>query len=160
MADTEGTALLHEILIQEGDGTRIKQVAEVACVSTNTVYAWCDGRINPPLIAYKASFLVTGDPRLRRLLEPEGWVLCRARDRVGLEAGRSLIDEAADVFDATTDIRRAAQEALKDGHIDREEEVELERRIDAAQKELDEVSARLKAILAAQGRKGRKLHCA
>ena len=142
MADTRTVELLKEVLVLEGDGTRVKKVANLAGFAKDTVYAQTDGRANPNIHVIKAAWLVTKDPRLQRLLEPQGWRL--VPDHPFESPTGTLVEEIGDVHDAATDLRRSAKEALADGNIDQEEARNLEYLINNAELELAEVRAKLR----------------
>lgn len=101
------TQLLNQIII----GRRlVPRVADEACVSDSTVYASCDGRNNPNLEVIKATFVVTGDPRLRRLLAPRGWRL--VPDQAQVEPDKNAEGELTDVVVAVAETIQQVREAV------------------------------------------------
>lgn len=79
---SDGVAgILKEVLVIEMRGRGVALVAEEANLSYDDVYAQTHERVNPSVHVIRAAFLVAqahcpeAAPRLRRLLEPEGWAL-------------------------------------------------------------------------------------
>ena len=76
----EVSELLHEILVN-GSTDLTRHVANMAGVSRSSVEKQCYANVNPSVAVIKAAWLVTKDPRLKKLLEPinpetgESWEL-------------------------------------------------------------------------------------
>ncbi len=141
--------LLYEVLIATHRGA-VKEVARVAGLAERTVYDHCtDGRLNPSVEVIKAAWVVTRDPRLRKLLEPEGWRLVPEP-----EAAPRLKDPEAEI----TDINLAAADAIKalraaldpqgpgGARITRQETTALHRHLDLIERELAEARQAVKRM--------------
>ncbi len=129
--------LLYEVLVATHRGA-VKEVARVAGLAERTVYDHCtDGRLNPSLEVIKAAWVVTQDPRLRRLLEPRGWRL--VPDQAQVRPDKDVEGEAVDVSLSAGDLIRTARELLADGHLSAEDELAFQVRLQAAEKELAEL---------------------
>lgn len=140
------TQLLNQIII----GKRlVPAVADEACVSDSTVYASCDGRNNPNLDVLKATFVVTGDPRLRRLLEPRGCRLVADSEQVrpSKEAEPELTDV---ILSSSVAIRRVREATDPDGpggrRVTREEAHDLDCCLAEMERELAEARAAVQAL--------------
>jgi len=152
--------LLYEIFHYQHRGC-VERVAEVAGLARRTVDEYAtDNRKTVPVNVIKASWLVTEDPRLKRLLEPEGWTLVPKDE--ALAPTSDWEKEIGDVYMAVTGILDEVRKAIEDGKIDRNEEVGIRARINAAKLQLAELEsmlepsvARLRLVKAAQGAKAR-----
>jgi len=66
------------LLYKDGNDGAVKRIAERLGLSLRTIYDYLDGKIKPNLRFIKTAVEVTGDPDIKRLLEPEGWELVPA----------------------------------------------------------------------------------
>lgn len=130
--------LLREIMFSDNYGVA-GRIAERANLAYQTVHSQTDGRSTPSVELVRAAFLETLDPRIKRILEPQGYELVpRAQ---GLTPTGSLVEEIGDIHDATADLRRQAKAAAEDGRLDREETNALLRLAGQVEMELAEVKA-------------------
>jgi|Deesub1362A_J573_1020465.scaffolds.fasta_scaffold01994_13 hypothetical protein len=140
------TQLLNQIII----GNRlVPKVADEACVSDSTVYASCDGRNNPNLEVVKATFVVTGDPRLRRLLEPRGWRLVpdEAQARPQRDAEGELTDVVLAASEAIQQVREAVAPHSPAGRrLSLEEAILIDRSLAEVERQLAEARAAVEAL--------------
>ncbi|RJX35631.1 MAG: hypothetical protein C4525_02975 [Desulfarculus sp.] len=149
-SSTEIAELLNEILITHAQGEKVvHRVAVAAGVSERTIYDTTSGRLNASVEVIKAAFLVVQDPRLRKLLEPEGWRLAPA-DQVPPPAS-DLASETADVILAASDSLKEARRAMADGRVSRPEDAALRRALERVRRETDEVEALLDRARGAGG---------
>ena len=142
--------LLKEILVYDTRGLGVL-VAEKAGLAYRTVMDNTDLRANPNVEVIKAAWLVSGDPRLKKLLEPEGYELMpKACD---VRPTKSVEGEATDVSIAKARLLEAYRNASADGDIDRKESIDIERFMDQLDREHEEFKVRIRMELRA-GRGG------
>lgn len=131
------TELLYEILIQTNRGS-LDEAAKEAGYAYRTANEYCnDHRKTPPVEFLKAAWLVTEDPRLKRLLEPEGYELtpkAAARAHTG-----NWEREIGDINIAAANLLSIVREALTDDEIDRKEKIKIRRAVDMIKFELAQV---------------------
>lgn len=132
--------LLREVVIETHRGV-IRAVAMRAGLAERTVYDHCtDGRVNASVEVIRAAFEVTQDPRLKKILTPDGWELVPAQPAI--PPTRDFEREMGDVEMAVSDLRRQVRQALdNDGHIDGHELVAIQCRCGEIRKQADEVEA-------------------
>lgn len=138
---SQESKLLQEILIYDHRGA-VKAVAEKAVCAESTVYSNMDGKANPSVWVLKAAFLVTEDPRLKALFEPEGWELVRKAGTVRAE--KSVEGEALDVVAAVGRFVETYRTAMADRMLTIKEMAELLKHIDKVELELAELKAAVK----------------
>lgn len=139
--------LFYEILICQHRGA-IEKVANLVGCAYSTVHEYCgDRRKTPPVWLYKAAFLVTGDPRLKRRLEPEGYEL--VPKRCGLPADKPVEAEMTDVVLAMGRAIEAFRLASADQKITKDELIQIEKELAQAALEVAEAQ---KAVKMARGR--------
>jgi hypothetical protein len=130
--------LLSEILKYEHRGS-VKAVAQAAVCAESTIYSNMDGKANPSVWVIKAAFEVTGDPRLKKLLEPDGWELVRKKGTV--ESDKPVEAEAMDVVVCVGDFVEDYRRKMDDGRLETHEAVALLGKIATLKTELDELEA-------------------
>jgi len=119
---SEESKLLNEIL-RIGARGLIEPVAIEAGVAYDTVYDQCRGNVNPSIQVIKAAYIITQDPRLKRMLEPTGYELT-PKDQLYLPE-KPVHDEAVDVILAVSQFIEAHREAFRDGRYSAQEKVDL-----------------------------------
>jgi len=134
------TELLKEILVSTHRGSAY-EVAEIAGLAYRTVIDQTDGRINPSVEVIKASWLVTKDPRLKRLLEPEGWELARKAEMV--QPTRDAEGETTDVILAASTLIESIRKAKEDGRLTKEERLTILSNLGIVKLEVEEAEAAL-----------------
>ncbi len=81
-----------------------------------TVYGWLsDERVRVPTYAAQEIFLLTQDPRVKRALEPEGWILAR-RPAAHVDAA-TVEREGNDVIMALSAALAEVRQDLADGRM-------------------------------------------
>lgn len=137
--DMEAVAdeLQQALLYEDGNEGVVKRVAEIMDLKKRTVYDYLYGRTKLSLDFIKAAVVATnGHPRIKRLLEPEGWVLvpeCKCAPMKDVEK------ELGDVYVSAASLHREVREALKDGVVSRREKANLVKGIDAVIREVSEI---------------------
>lgn len=107
-------ALLKRIVMYDGVCS-VKEVARIAGLAESTVYDNLSGRNNPSLEVVRAAFLASRDPRLKRLLEPEGWELSEvSRPKAPTEDWEK---ETGDVYIALSALHSEVREAMESGNM-------------------------------------------
>ena len=135
--------LLREILVYDNRGSAYA-VAEKAGLAYRTVMDQTDGKVNASVQVIKAAWLVTKDPRLKVILEPEGWELVPKASV--LAPTKPIEAEATDVVIEVTSFIAEHRIAIEDGRIDRKEHLDLRKRIQKAKNELEELDKALDGI--------------
>ena len=114
--------LLKEILVSTHRGSMDK-VVERTGLAYRTVADQTDGRINPSVEVIKASWLVTGDPWLKLLLEPKGWELVPKATQVFPQ--KDLEAEIADVILMVSRLIEKVRLARQERRYTKQERIEL-----------------------------------
>ncbi len=131
--------LLKEIVIYEHRGS-IYKIAELAGLAHTSARDHLNGRTNPSVEVIKAAWLVTRDPRLKKLLEPDGYELVPVRP--ARPTAETFESGLVDLSIIGGDIASYWRQAIEDGIIDPEESRILEITIDR----LTRAAAELKAL--------------
>ena len=113
--------LLQEILVT-GDRDLTKEVALVAGKSRAWVSEQYYKNINSSIHCIKAAWLVTGDPRLKKLLEPDGWEL---RKVVAAASTKGVEQEALDLIVSVSEFVKTYRAAYADDRLTPQEKVAL-----------------------------------
>ena len=124
MADSRISRLLKEILVYKYPGA-IEKVADCLGETYDHIWSQTHGRVNPKIEVVKAAFLVTGDPRLKRELEPGGYEL--VRERTAPEGLKNAEAELIDIVLASARVITRLRETASDGRIPADALNELER---------------------------------
>jgi hypothetical protein len=132
--------LLKEILVYRYPGA-IEKVADHLGDTYDYVWSQTHGRVNPHIKVIRAAYIVTGDPRLKRELEPEGFELVPTREG---EASKCAESEATDIMLQTSKLIEDLREVLEDGVITNDEADQLEKSFSAIEKELIEARAAIR----------------
>lgn len=130
--------LLKECLIYKYPGS-IEKVADLLGDTYNYVHAQTHERVNPHIKVIRAAFLVTGDQRFKRELEPDGWELVRKRQAQGKI--KSMEGEAVDVVVATSDVIREIRKSIEDGKVTADELDNIECGLDRIESQVVELRA-------------------
>lgn len=139
--DNRVPRLLKQILVYQYPGA-IEKVADYLGDTYDYVWSQTHGRVNPHIKVLRAAYIVTGDPRLKRELEPEGYELVSARDA---KAQRDAESEATDIMLHTSRMIEKLRDSLVDGVITTDEAEELEKSFCDIEKELVEARAAIRA---------------
>jgi len=124
MADSRISRLLKEILVYKHPGA-IEKVADCLGETYDHIWSQTHGRVNPKIEVVKAAFIVTGDQRLKRELEPEGYELVWERAApVGLKDAEA---ELTDIVLASARVITRLRESAPDGRMTAEALDDLER---------------------------------
>ncbi len=137
--------LLYEILIQ-GDGEQLTQkVANEAGLAYRTVNEYCnDVRKTVPVQVIKAAYKVTKDPRLKKLLEPEGYEL--VLKQIIFPPTNDYNKEISDVNISLANLLQTIREADADGIITKKEKITIKKSFGDVLKEVNEVEALIDAF--------------
>lgn len=128
--------LLNEILLYEHRGST-KAVARAANCSSRTVNEACHNHTrNPAVDIIKAAWLVTGDPRLKGILEPDGYTLVPKKE--ALSPSQNLEHEIGDVFVAISSLLSEARTGKEKG-FDKHGKIKFLKGVEKAEREIAEV---------------------
>ena len=140
----EVSELLHEILVN-GSTDLTRGVANMAGVSRSSVEKQCYANVNPSVAVIKAAWLVTKDPRLKKLLEPinpetgEAWELTpKINGKIPL---KPIESEGVDVFISLSLFLDDLRLSLEDGEISNNEHLTNLANLNRIRVELEELSA-------------------
>ena len=109
----------------------------------NHVHKQVSGYTNVHVNTIKAAFVVTGDPRLKRELEPEGYELVHKREAEALRCPES---EATDIILQSSNLIEKIRQAVKDGRITQSEVLELEKCFCDVERELIEARTAVRSM--------------
>lgn len=135
---SEDNELLYEILINDNYGASNK-VASALNIAYRTVHEYCcNPNRNIPIRVWKTVFLITGDPRAKKKLEPSGYEL---RPVVAGDPEASMDKEMGDAIIAINAIWSKYRDALADAKISKAELLELESCFVSLDKEIADIKA-------------------
>ncbi len=133
--------LLKEILVfRHRNG--IEQVADQLNETYDYVWSQTHERTNPSVNTIKAAFLVTKDPRLKRILTPAGFKL--SPDKMTDRPVSGYEHEIGDLDIAVSTLRMKFREAMKDNMISKNEAIDISILIENIRLELIDVETVLK----------------
>ena len=136
---TEIAETVHQVLVYEHRGA-LQDVADLLEIPYTTVHSQLTGQARTlPWDTVRAAHFVTLSRRLERYLAWPGLRIVKASD--GLNPGKCLPGEVADISDAAGALRQQALEFAKDGQYDPSEIAEMENGLDKVERELNEVRA-------------------
>lgn len=145
MSDDRLSRLCHQLFTIEYPGA-IQKIADMCSDTYEWVYQNINGRAKsgPHVKILRAGYLVTGDARLKRELEPEGYELIPQRTA---DAQKCLESEATDVVLQASNLIEQIRTALKDGIVSKDEADDLERQFCQIDKELIEARATMRSFV-------------
>ena len=147
----ERTAELHRILTgKPANRGAVGRIAELRDVADATVYDYLYGKIIIDVDFISDAFLATGDPEIKAMLEPEGWVLMPLKGSA--DATGDPEREVGDVNLAISRLLEHLRKSLEDGKLDPEEIDRAEQLIDAVEVQLADIRRILVRARARQGR--------
>ena len=135
--------LLKEVLVYRHPGA-IEKVADLLGDTYDYVWSQTHGRVNPHIKVIKAAFVITGDPRLKRELEPEGYEL--VRERGCPEKLKNAEAELVDVVLASAKIITRLRETARDGRIPSDALDEMEKCLCDLEKEFIEARSAIRSM--------------
>ncbi len=119
-----------------------KMVARRTGVPLSTLYKYCEGTYNPPAEFVSMVYNATGDVDfLDFIINDTDKMLV---DKQKGAAEKSVVEEALDVAGACGRLMEEVQNALKDKSLNNSEKVGIERAINIAEKELEDLRERIK----------------
>lgn len=155
---SDGVAgILKEVLVIEMRGRGVALVAETANLSYDDVYAQTHERVNPSVHVIRAAYLVAlahcpeAAPRLRRLLEPEGWNLTPKDESINPQ--KDTESEIVDAIMAASAVIEVFREAKGAGRISKAIGDRLLALIAALERECAEAKAAIEEDVLCGGRK-------
>ena len=148
----ETAAELHRIItMKRANRGAVGRIADRRDIADSTVYDYLSGKILCDHEFIKDAFLATGDPEIRAMLEPEGWVLTAA---LGNDHARDPEKEIGDVNLASAALLAYLREAQADGRFERDELDKAERLLANLQTQVADLSDMLRQARANRGRLG------
>ena len=133
--------LLYEKLIGT-DQHSIKMVARKTGTSLSTLYKYCEGTYNPPAEFVAKIYNATGDVDfLDFIINDTDKLLI---DKQKGDADKTVVEEALDVAGACGKLIATVQEAMEDKKMTPSEKTCIEKSINRAQKELEDLRERIK----------------
>ena len=115
----------------------VRRIADRMGLSESTIYDYLEGRIKTSLEFIRAGVVATsGDPDVRKFLEPPGWSLTRSDCEPQTQ---DVEREIGDVDIAVSGIRAAVRRAQEDGRISCVERSRIKRAIEDARVELNQL---------------------
>ena len=149
----ELVAELHRILTTKSENAgAVGRIAKRRGLAEATVYDRLYGKIIIDVDFIIDAFLETGDPEIKAMLQPEGWVLVPATG-----SGAATADperEVGDVSLALSALHGHLREALSDGRLSPSEIDRAERLLDKLHREAADIRAMIAAAKANHGRIG------
>lgn len=142
MADDRISRLLKDVLVYRNPGS-IERVADYMGETYDHIWSQTHGRVNPKIQVVKAAYVITGDQRLKRELEPEGHELVPAREA---EAIRDAESESTDIVIHASRLIERLRGAVHDGAITEVEAEGLEKSFCDLEKELIEARSAVRRL--------------
>ena len=143
--------LLKQCLMYDYDGNGIQAVAGLLNETYDYVWSQTHERINPHIKVLRAAYIITGDPRLKKELEPDGFELVPKRKATG--EVKSMEGEAIDVIIHAAKIMEQIQAVIEDGKVTSEEAAGLRKALNT----FEEIGINLRSAIERAERTG-KVH--